>query len=114
MAFGQVQGQVPLLYGIDAVIGSLMDLMHSFDAIPFQADERPPYVVSLMTCNNPHAPVQMSMARVPHLKVRWQGGEETTPSSPFKISLGDIQRCLQDACDCTPTEHTVLMSKEQY
>ena len=104
---------------IDLMQSSAMDLMQSFDAILFQADGRPPHVVSLMTClmsfNNLHAPVQTSMARVPHPKVRCQDGEETTPWSPFRISLGDIQRCLQDACDCTPTEHTVLMmSKEQY
>jgi hypothetical protein len=53
-----------------------MDLMQSFDAILFPADGRPPHVVSLMTSpasfSNPHAPAQMSTARIPHPEVHME------------------------------------------
>jgi hypothetical protein len=57
-----------------AYSGSAMDLMQSFDAILFPADGRcKPRIVSLMTSpasfSNPHAPAQMSTARVPHPEV---------------------------------------------
>lgn len=53
-----------------------MDLMHSYDAILFPADGRPPHVVSLMTSpasfSNPHTPAQTNAARVPHPEVHME------------------------------------------
>ena len=92
-----------------------MNLMQSFDAIQFQADGRPPHVVSLMTCptsfNNPHAPAQTSMARVPHPKFVGKMVRKQRP----RVLLGYRSAIFRDACDRTRTEHIVLMmSKEQY